>query len=374
MTVHKLKFYLKREAPKAKPKTDFNSINSTKLMYHPIKVAEVLQADTWDKYKSIVPIYAECSPLNFCPHSCEFCGVDYAIKRDAKIDPEVFKVRIKELGELGLKSLMMAGEGEPLLHKSIVEMTLATKAAGIAVSFTTNGLLMTTKFIEGAMAATSWIKVSFNAASPETYAKVHGTTQKDFHTVCTNIKNAVEYKKQHNLDCDIGMQLVLIESNAHEVEDFVKLAKSLAVDYAVVKRYNQHKFSNTRENENTDYSKYEYLSDVLSKYNDDTFSVVFRQNSDTEQTYSECRSLPLWVYIDSNMDVYNCSAYLLQPDHNLGNLKEQTFKEIWQGEKRRKLFEEGIDISGCRSNCRMDSCNRFLDSIANSNIKNVNFI
>ena len=82
----------------------------------------------------------------------------------------------------------------------------------------------------------------------------------------------------------------------------------------------------------------------------------------------------LWAYMMATGDMYACSAYLLNDKFNLGNINQSTFKEIWEGEKRKQLYEGGIDITECRKNCRMDSCNRYLDNIANDKIWNVNFI
>jgi sulfatase maturation enzyme AslB (radical SAM superfamily) len=91
--------------------------------------------------------------------------------------------------------------------------------------------------------------------------------------------------------------------------------------------------------------------------------------------YTKCMSTPmLWGYVMASGVVSACSAYLLNPRFELGNINDQDFKTIWQGSKRQALFEEGIDISECRKNCRMDSCNRYLDEIANNKISNVNFI
>lgn len=355
--------------------TDSRRIDTTKLMYHPQRVAQTLQANTWDKYKEITPIYCEVGTTNFCNFACSFCGIDYARKHDSRIDATIFNERIKELGAAGLKSLMFAGEGESLLHKDISSMIQATRDAKIDISITTNGVPMTQRFIKESMKNINWIKVSFNASSPENYARIHKCREQDFFTVCENIRFAVAYKKHHHLDCDIGTQMVLVEDNAHEVEEFVKLSKSLGVSYAVVKGYSQHNFSDTKIHKDTDYSKYADLSKRLDSYADENFSVVFRSNSMVEsEPYNKCLSLPLWMYIDCNLDIYNCSAYLLQDRFNLGSLKTQSFTDIWQGPKRKALYEEGVDVTECRQNCRMSSCNQFLSDISDKRIHNVNFI
>lgn len=346
-------------------------IDTTKLQFHPIRAAQVLQADTWEKAKEVYPIYVEVSPVNHCNHNCNFCGVDYYISKDSRIDADIYAERIKEMSELGVQAVMMAGEGEPLLHNGISKLVKDTKEAGIGVSFTTNGVALTQRFIDESIRYIDWIKVSFNAGSKATYAQVHRCKERDYDTVLENIRYAVANKD----DCDIGMQMVLLADNAEECLWFADLAKSLGVSYAVIKKYSQQLFSNTKIHKDTDYSKYLWLESELKERSSDDFSVVFRSNSFADSNpYTTCMSTPnLWAYIDAKMNVWACSAYLGQERFNMGNLKEHTFKEIWQGEKRRKLFEEGISIEGCRSNCRMDSCNRYLLNCAEG-IKNGGFI
>ncbi len=53
-----------------------------------------------------------------------------------------------------------------------------------------------------------------------------------------------------------------------------------------------------------------------------------------------------------------------------------TFKEIWEGEKRVlsiKWVERELDINQCRVNCRMDEINRYLWDLKN-HPEHVNFI
>ena len=75
--------------------------------------------------------------------------------------------------------------------------------------------------------------------------------------------------------------------------------------------------------------------------------------------------------------VFSCSAYLLDDKFDVGNIHENSFQDIWEGDKRKKNFEfvkHGLDISQCRLNCRMDEANRYIDAIDNQTIEHINFI
>ena len=51
-------------------------IDSHKLHYHPDRVVQWLEADTWEKAKSVYPIYWEITTSAACNHRCTFCSVD----------------------------------------------------------------------------------------------------------------------------------------------------------------------------------------------------------------------------------------------------------------------------------------------------------
>ena len=89
------------------------------------------------------------------------------------------------------------------------------------------------------------------------------------------------------------------------------------------------------------------------------------------QSYKKCYSTPyFWGYIASNGDVYGCSCYLGQEKFAYGNINQQSFQEIWEGDRRRgnTLFiQKELDISKCRVNCRMDSINRYLWELKHPN-------
>lgn len=351
-----------------KPSEDRYLLDSHKLHLHPERVAQWLSAKSIDDKMKVFPLYVEVSPVGHCNHRCTFCAVDYIGYKPRSLDYKVLARCIQNMSERGVKSIMFAGEGEPLLHKEINDVVSWTKANGIDVAFTTNGVLMNDKFIEESLHNVTWIKVSLNAGDPDVYAQVHKTKREDFYTVFRNIQKAVAWKEIHGLKTSIGIQTVVLPENIHTVEDLISEARLAGVDYVVLKPYSQHHSSVNKYE--IDYAEWD---EKLSALVEDTpyFKVIYRRESALakEFSYDKCHSTPnFWAYIMSDGSVYSCSAYLLDERFNLGNINEQSFEAIWLGNKRRKnleYVENQLDISECRLNCRMDKANTYLSQLKN---------
>ena len=350
-------------------------IDSHKLHMHPARVAQWLDAeDNWEKAKHVMPIYWEITTSAACNHRCTFCSVDAIGYPPILMDADVLSQRMGEAKRLGVKSVMFAGTGEPLVHKRIAFITSSAVSSGLDAAFTTNGVLLDR--LGDAVSLCSWIKVSLNAGSKATYAAVHQTDEKDWDKVWAGIEGAGKRKG----NCTIGVQCVVLPENCYEMRDLAARSRDAGADYLVLKPYSQGTFSITRKYENTDYaSMRDYLSKVC-ELDTPTFKVIYRSEAVNQEIsgkhhYDKCRATPFfWVYLMADGRVFTCSAHLMDERFCIGNLYEQSFQEIWEGDLRRKNWAlmRDFNIKQCRLNCRMDKPNRYLADF--SKVQHVNFI
>lgn len=350
--------------------TDRYSIDSHKLIYHPERVARWLDAcDTWEKAKFVYPIYVEISPFGACNHRCVFCAVDYIGYKPRSLDKDILRERLTEMAGLGVKAIMFAGEGEPTLWKYLSEMLDHCTEVGVDTALTTNMVPFNEKNVDSFLRNCSWIKTSINAGTAETYAKIHRTKPEDFDRVMETFRMCVKVKKEKGYTCTLGAQMLLLPENAHEARTLGEKVKEIGVDYLVIKPHTQPLYSETRRYEKFDYKELVKLEDELKGLNGNNFSLIFRAKAisktfERDRGYEKCSATPFfWAYIMSDGCVYGCLNYLENERFNYGNINELTFKEIWEGEKRKEGYHyirEMLDVRGCRVNCRMDEINRYL--------------
>lgn len=354
--------------------SDKYRIDSHKLHYHPHRVAQWLKADGWDEAKKVYPIYWEITTAANCSHRCHFCSVDSIAYPDIAIDPELLGDRMREAAALGVKSVMFAGTGEPLVHRQINDIVEYATSAGLDAAFTTNGVALNRLHT---IDKCSWVKISLNAGTQATYAKVHGTKERDWTRVWRNIAEAVQRKGK----CTLGVQCVVLPDNWREMHYLAKMAKEYGVDYLVLKPYSAGTFQ-AHDPIKTNYAEWdEFLSTVAPVHDSDTFKVIYRTDSMRQEMegahhYDRCRATPFfWTYTMADGRMFSCSAHLLDERFCVGNINTQSFQEIWEGEGRRKNWEmmRKFDISACRLNCRMDKQNRYLHEVGNG-ISHQNFI
>lgn len=342
-------------------------IDGHKLMLHPKRVAD------WLNKIDIPPIYMEVSPSGACNHRCVFCGTDFMGYQKRFIPPDLWRWRVSEMGKLGIKAIMFAGEGEPFLHPQMEDIAQSAHDAGIDVAFTTNGSLLTEERVAGILPITSWIKISCNAGEPETYSRIHRAHKQDFFKVLANMEKAASIREKILSRCALGFQMLLLPENIDEAVKLGRRVRDIGCDYLVIKPYSQHPLSRTKKYGDIHYDSFETLENELASLNTEGFKTIVRKDTaamwnEGRKRYSRCLALPFWCYVDAGCSVWGCSMFMNDDSWNYGNLREQSFAEIWHGEKRRRNLDyarDCLDAGACRVNCRMDKINSYLHELLN---------
>jgi len=338
-------------------------VDNHKLMYHPKRVVE------WLEKSDCYPIYVEIGPTNACNHRCVFCALDFIEGRHDYIDTKIMAKTLENMAENGVKSVMFAGEGEPLLHKDISKFVKYAKNSGSDVSITTNGVLFNKEKAKECLPYLSWIRFSIDSGSSENYAQIHKTNQKDFDKVIKNIEETVKFRNSNGLKTMIGAQFLLIPQNINETVKLAKICKDIGADNLQIKPYSQH--PNSINKFVINYEDYAYLEPELESFNSEKFKIIFRkktmQRLQEKPNYDHCYGLSFFTLIDAKGNVIPCNLFYDNQDFYFGNLYEQSFPEIWEGTKRKKILKELYkrSIKGCRENCRLDPDNRYLHRLKN---------
>ena len=337
---------------------DEGKIDSTSLMYHPERLAE------WMNEGDCYPLNIEIGITNLCNHHCVFCGLDWVPRTQTCLDTKILSTAFEDMSSHGVKSITLSAESEPTLHPDFVDIVQNAKKSGLDVACSTNGHLYDAKQIEGTLPYMTWMRFSVDAATPETHAKVHGTTTSSLNRVIENIKYAVDFKRKNDLPVTIGTQMVVVEDNLYEVEMLAQLMGEIGVDNLQVKPYSHHPLSKLKDL-SMQFSPSE-LGEKLEKYE----HVLFRKEAirhGEKKNYSKCLSLPFYGLIDARGNVMPCNMFYNEPEFTYGNLYKTngSFSEIWESERRRKIVEivSSMRLDRCRNACVPAAKNEFLSRL-----------
>lgn len=338
-----------------------NRIDDHKLIYHPERVAQ------WRKQGDCFPIYIEIGLTSKCNHKCVFCALDWLDNKPLDIDREVLMHALRDMAQHGVRSVMFAGEGEPLLHREAPVFIKYANENGLQVAITTNGVPFVREKAAACLPYLSWIRFSVNAGTPEKYAEVHNTIAGDFERVIANIQNAAEIKKKNNFNVDIGVQTLLIPESIDGITRLAELVKNAGADNLQIKPYSQHPLSKNKFVVNNE--EYLGLEPALKAFESESFKIFFRKNTIQRlldgADYAYCHGLPFFALINARGHVIPCNLFYNSPDYIYGDLNKESFFEIWTGDQRKRvlsLFKQR-NIKDCRQVCRLDSINRYLDRI-----------
>lgn len=294
------------------------------------------------------------------------------------LSKDVLLPNLKEVAKKGMKSIIYAGEGEPLLNKDAIEIINQTKSYGIDAAMSTNGVLLTKEASKECLKSLTWIRFSTAGIKEDTYNKIQQGKPGDLKKVLANMEDAVKVKHDQKAETTIGVQLLLLPENKDEIIEMAKELRTIGVDYFTIKPYSQHPQSgNVIE---IDYQELLGLENDLKDIATDDFSIYFRahamQKLTCKRSYKHCYALPFMVYLDAKGNLWPCIVFMGKDKLSYGNINEESFVQIWEGERRKSVidFFDKMDLEkNCRELCRLDEMNKYLDELLHPG-NHVNFI
>lgn len=334
-------------------------LDSSKLLYHLDRVQE------WKQGDEIFPVHVELSPSSACNQKCILCCVDYRGHKPSFLSREVLLDLADDFGRHGVRSVLLAGEGEPMLNKAIPDFVVRCLERKVDVALNSNAVLFKREAAETMLPGLVWARFTIQSPDPDTYAKVHATDKEDLQKAVENLRTAVEIKKQRGLPVTLGIQQILINENWEHVYENCKLAKDIGVDYFTIKRFSKH----PKNDYNVPEDLYKQCIDQFKRceeLSDENFTALIRWNQFSAQcvrNYRKCIGLHFITQILADGSVYPCCQYFGDKSKCFGNINEKQFSEIWTGAMKRKVIkwvEDEVDVDKCYTYCRHHSTNIFL--------------
>ncbi len=154
---------------------------------------------------------------NICNHQCIFCNYKNMQREKRFCDKDFTKRIISDAYSEGVRDIGFHLIGEPFAYKDLPEFIAYCKEIGFTyVYITSNGALATPERMKEAVdAGLDSIKFSVNAASKETYAKIHG--RDDFSTVKENVIWLRNYLDSNKIPLKTFLSFIKCNYNKNEI-------------------------------------------------------------------------------------------------------------------------------------------------------------
>lgn len=300
-----------------------------------------------------LPIQVNIEVSSICNLRCPVCPTGAGTLKRTKplMSYEDLKKIIDEIKWFTGK-VYLHNYGEPFLNKDLLKMIKYAKDAGLHVKLSTNG-----EFFHSREFAKNFVKsgvdylfVSVDGKDQETHEKYR--IGSDFDKVIEGFKFLTAAKKELTSSTPvIELQFLRTKNNEHQRDQMKQFAEQLGANVYAERTFGA--CSGDKE--------------LAEKYiSDDPKSTLLRVNDNGDIDYAgEFINYCYWVFgfmvINSDGTVSPC---IEDPfvEHNMGNIYEQSIKDIWKGKEYKKLREKikknrkNIPVCNSCSHAKTESC------------------
>jgi MoaA/NifB/PqqE/SkfB family radical SAM enzyme len=300
------------------------------------------------------PFAVTIDPTSRCNLRCAGCGFHSPLLEGAPLDAgdldrDLFAGLCRELETMGTRRLVFCGQGEPLLHPQLLDLIRLAKGAGLQTTLMTNGTLLTEEKIHGLIdSRLDQIRVSLWATTPEEYAANYpGSSPRLFEAMLAGLALLASISRSRASGLRVTLHAVLDRFNWQQVEAFVDLAIKAGVTALSFSPLHSHNgrlrdlaLTAEAEQELKD-SLRRAQSRLLRSGVQHNIAETIRRYEIGEAVRSEVPCYIAWTHPRIRVDgtVHPCGPC----QRPMGNLREQTLREIWNGPAYRGFRRRVLD-------------------------------
>ena len=242
---------------------------------------------------------------NRCNLNCLMCPRSSIKRPVGDMDFTLFKKIIAEVKDT-LELIYLHLAGEPLLHEKFFDMIKYCKSKKIPVGISTNATLLDERCSRELISSgLDYLILSFDGFTPQTYESIRRGA--DFNKTLSNIEKFLKIKGHRGKRPFTVVQLIYMEKNKNEVQDFLSFWEKKAIDVTRIKPFINYAGLDTN------------LGAINRTHVNQPCFLLWRQ---------------LAIYWDG-VAAACCFDYVGRSP--VGDLKKQTLKEIWNSTAMQKI-------------------------------------
>lgn len=354
-------------------------------------VINKLRESDWESGNS-GPLVIELDPTAVCDLACPGCISEDLVSIGNSFSNDKLLEMGQDFIECGVKAVILIGGGEPLAHPKTGELISLLGKNDIHIGITTNGSFIH-KFIEQIAEYSKWTRVSMDAASNGVFTNLRPTKggKSKFSKIVDNMRMLAKVKKGK-----LGFSYLIqteadgpgIKSNIHEIYDAAVLAKDIGCDYYEVKPTYQFRDDAVHKLMKHDQKLMEEAKVQIARLDDlatENFEIMKAINLeyslngiDVKQpkSYKKCPSTQLRTTIAPS-GAFICPYWRGKDDYNIGDLNKMTFREMWNGAKRKEVMDRtNISVDCNEIHCLRHETNNTCIDLKNklNNNENVSLV
>ncbi|MFB6088292.1 MAG: radical SAM protein [Candidatus Aenigmatarchaeota archaeon] len=291
--------------------------------------------------KKIGPRVVMISPTDRCNLNCKTCW--RMNKNQGEFERGLSLDKINEIlgdcKDLGVNRIDFTGGGEPFFRDDIFEMIGIAKDYGFEISLTSNGTLLDESKIRK-LVELGLDEILFSLDGlKETNDYIRGEG------VFDKVIDVVEkYRKMDN-NATVGFSTVLTSKNLSELSKLVKLTDGLDLDYhnfSVLNVWKSNEFLSLENmKEGQIYEQLKKSEKILEGSSvGSNLGKIIEYGVFDKKPPRFCFAPWEMAFINASGDVMVCCTLASYYKNLLGNVKEKSFRSIWNGEKIEEFREE----------------------------------